>query len=149
MLRESSDFVFDCYYHVKSVNVVHAYLYQTKMQSLGWASQIKMPSLGWASQIKTPSLGWLSISYSVFGGYTQACNKVLRQSYYIVDLSTISRVSNQNSISQLFIIVEIYHSGRKPLIYTAINTSTYKNIHWDGTYVCHDNFGLEFSTYQG
>ena len=33
----------------------------------------------------------------------------------------ISRVSNQNGISRLHIIVEIHHSGQKPSIYFLVN----------------------------
>ena len=40
----------------------------------------------------------------------------LRQpdSCFIMPVSIISRVSSQNGVSRLYIIVEIYHSGRKP-----------------------------------
>ena len=37
--------------------------------------------------------------------------------------AVVSRVSNQNGISLLYIIVEIYHSGRKPSIYFYLQTS--------------------------
>ena len=32
--------------------------------------------------------------------------------------SMISRVSNQNGVSLLYIMLEIHHSGREPLIYS-------------------------------
>ena len=37
-------------------------------------------------------------------------------------LSDISRVSDQNGISPLYFIVDVYHSGRKPLIHKRENS---------------------------
>ena len=31
---------------------------------------------------------------------------------------TVSRVSHQNGVSRLYIFVELYHSGRKPLVWS-------------------------------
>ena len=43
-------------------------------------------------------------------------------------MKCVLRVSNQNGISRLYIIVEIYHSGWKPSIYGCLN--------------CHKFYGL-------
>ena len=34
----------------------------------------------------------------------------------MVSVAFVARVSNQNGVSRLFVIVEIHHSGRKPSI---------------------------------
>ena len=44
----------------------------------------------------------------------------------IFKMKCISRVSDQNGISRLYIIVELRHSGRKPLIFNQLNTFS----HW-------------------
>ena len=40
-----------------------------------------------------------------------------------------TRVSNQNGVSLLYIVLEIYHSGREPSMYSLIQTKKSPDIH--------------------
>ena len=57
---------------------------------------------------------YTKITYSITNPFSILCNQIISD-FHFQNIWNKSRVPDQYGLSQLFYIVEIYHSGQKPL----------------------------------